>query len=240
MADRSAPFIPAMSIALRDGRKTQTRRHLQIRGHKTFSEFGPSTTYGYDWHFRDAQLRWHDYRHDDLLKRLPYQVGDRIAVCEEHYAIGHWVPNGLSKTGRQKWRFVHDLDEVRFDPPETFRVSMDKERPQLAQWYRRLGRFMFRRHSRLTLTVTEVRVQRLQEITFDDTLAEGIEATDIHARRLRACLDGNGPCGSVCRDSFQELWNSLHGPDAWDANPWVVAVSFTVEHRNIDEAPNAD
>ena len=34
---------------------------------------------------------------------------------------------------------------------------------------------------------------------------------------------------------YHELWNSLHGPGAWDANPWVVALTFTVQRGNIDQ-----
>ncbi len=44
----------------------------------------------------------------------------------------------------------------------------------------------------------------------------------------------NGAFPGNPREAFKDLWNSLHGPDAWDANPWVVAVTFTVEQRNID------
>jgi hypothetical protein len=87
--------------------------------------------------------------------------------------------------------------------------------------------------SRLTLTVTDVRVQRLQEIAEADAVAEGVNP----------CLEGNqcpdGPHGGCCamydpKDAYAALWNSLHGPDAWDANPWVYALTFTVHHRNID------
>ena len=93
---------------------------------------------------------------------------------------------------------------------------------------------MLRRNSRLTLTITDVRVQRLQDIKYADLIAEGIEATDIHARRHQQCRDHNIECGSVCRDSYRELWNSLHGPNAWDANPWVCAITFDVTRGNID------
>jgi hypothetical protein len=33
---------------------------------------------------------------------------------------------------------------------------------------------------------------------------------------------------------YRSLWNSLHGPEAWDANPWVYALTFTVHYDNID------
>jgi len=91
--------------------------------------------------------------------------------------------------------------------------------------------------SRLTLTVTEVRVQRLQEISAADSIAEGVECDTCTAMGQSAC-HGRGCFASI--DAYRHLWNSLHGPDAWDANPWVVAVSFTVDRRNIDAIPRQD
>lgn len=75
--------------------------------------------------------------------------------------------------------------------------------------------------SRLTLTVTEVRVQRLQDMDRGDAMEEG-------------CPFSNMAAGPSPRDWFRDLWNSLHGADAWDANPEVVALTFTVAQRNID------
>ena len=88
--------------------------------------------------------------------------------------------------------------------------------------------------SRLTLTVTEVRVQRLQEISAADSIAEGVECETCTAMGKSAC-HGRGCFASYL--AYRDLWNSLHGPDAWDANPWVCAVSFTVARGNIDMVP---
>jgi hypothetical protein len=41
------------------------------------------------------------------------------------------------------------------------------------------------------------------------------------------------------RQAYRTLWEVLYGPDAWAANPWVLAISFTVERRNIDAAVTA-
>jgi hypothetical protein len=73
--------------------------------------------------------------------------------------------------------------------------------------------------SRLTLTVTDVRVQRLTEISDEDAEAEGV-------------TPGFG--GGPIVEDFLCLWNSIHGPFACNANPWIAAYTFTVERRNID------
>lgn len=91
--------------------------------------------------------------------------------------------------------------------------------------------------SRITLTVTEVRVQRLQEISEADCFAEGVEQFGGGAAFVKLA---DAQTYSTPRGCYHALWNSLHGPDAWGANPWVVAVSFTVDRRNIDAIPRQD
>jgi hypothetical protein len=84
---------------------------------------------------------------------------------------------------------------------------------------------MPKRASRLTLTVTDVRVQRVQEISEDDVKAEGVrpEGPDLWDR-----------VEMLAR--FAGLWDSLNAKRGfgWDVNPWVVAMTFTAERRNID------
>ena len=94
----------------------------------------------------------------------------------------------------------------------------------------------------LPLIVTDVRVQRLQAISAADAVAEGClmdpEPTE-HGDYMPAEIahEMGGDVGwDSARDWFADLWDSLHGPDAWDANPWVAAISFTVQRLNIDEA----
>ncbi|HEX7051763.1 MAG TPA: hypothetical protein VF188_16275 [Longimicrobiales bacterium] len=98
--------------------------------------------------------------------------------------------------------------------------------------------------SRITLEVTDVRLQRLQEIVADDAIAEGIERDSsafMHAGWLvydSPVCPTDGRPGFVTTDpvySFASLWRSIHGPGAWEENPEVVAVSFRPHLRNIDE-----
>ncbi|THV13756.1 hypothetical protein [Rhizobium rhizophilum] len=84
--------------------------------------------------------------------------------------------------------------------------------------------------SRLTLTVTEVRVERLQEIIENDADAEGWPAPENRAKSGVAEIRDAYPIGW-----YAWLWETINGPGAWDANPWVVAYTFTVERKNIDE-----
>lgn len=77
--------------------------------------------------------------------------------------------------------------------------------------------------SRLTLTVTDVRVQRLQEISEWDARAEGVSLPQ-NPQSYR----------TPCRLEFANLWSRIHGDGAWEANPEVVALTFTAEQRNID------
>jgi hypothetical protein len=83
--------------------------------------------------------------------------------------------------------------------------------------------------SRLTLEVTEVRIERLQDITTDDIIAEGVEVPDVDysvcddPRTLRSERD------EWARDRWRELWDSINGkrPGAsWESNPWVWVIGF--------------
>jgi hypothetical protein len=78
--------------------------------------------------------------------------------------------------------------------------------------------FMPRFASRITLEVTDIRVERLQDISPDDCDAEGIERSACHTR------DGAG-CNARIND-YKTLWTSINGPESWDENPYVWVVGF--------------
>lgn len=95
--------------------------------------------------------------------------------------------------------------------------------------------------SRLTLRITEVRVQRVQDISEDDARAEGIEVVGgpyscnpYRNYRIGKAGEMNMHCSAPTR-SFMTLWESIYGPGSWDANPWVWALTFDVIHKNVDE-----
>jgi hypothetical protein len=97
--------------------------------------------------------------------------------------------------------------------------------------------FMPRGLSRLTLTVTDVRVERLQDCSEEDAIAEGVVDT---GRRDGAPyphfkLPDFPWIEHDALSVYSYLWDHINGAGSWSANPWVVAVSFDVEHRNINQ-----
>lgn len=93
---------------------------------------------------------------------------------------------------------------------------------------------MRRAHSRLTLRITDVRVQRLQDISdrgaTNDCTDEGVFhcglnlPTDWQERGFR----------SIEKCAYRDLWDHINGAGAWDANPWVWALTFEVIKQNVD------
>jgi hypothetical protein len=194
---------------------------------------------------------------------LPYAPGDRLYV-REAWRVGAWraehFPRGDAECGaevaidyladgfaRREWLRGGDpdvmlrlLEQSRKDASGS---GAQKDAAGVFHWEPgsspcrwRPSIHMPRWASRITLTVTEVRVQRLQEITEADAVAEGAEvARGIHGLDGGVMVKTDSPYVFATPGCwYRELWNSLHGPDAWDTNPWVGAYSFTVRQGNID------
>lgn len=143
----------------------------------------------------------------------PYgQPGDALYVREEYFQRGHWGPveGARTKGGRQKWSFIPADEIVRFDAPESYRKGRHASDPQTIAWHSRRARFMPRALSRITLEITDIRVERLRDINAHDALAEGV---------------GHNGMGNPIID-YQNLWESINGPGSWDVNPWVWVVEF--------------
>jgi len=215
VADKGIIFSAPMVRALLDGRKTQTRRLLSLRGYRGFTEFGPSDTPGFDWHFRRADAAWCDVRDNRLRELLPYAPGDRLYVRE---AALYWY---RTADGQRDKVAAFRADGYEVEPGERWEPSI-----HMPRWA-----------SRLTLTVTDVRVQRVADISEADAQAEGLSRWDIGGEGTRwNWHDGPAVVWPTARTAFEALWNSLHTKpgERWEDNPWIVAVTFSVEHRNID------
>ena len=213
MKIRPILFPPIMVRALLAGRKTMTRRVLKPQPEKIVREFRHVAVA-----VKSGKGVWEAHDHRGAVYAFPdgkgcvtchvetVEPGDLLWVREAH---AH--PNDQVTIYRANWRedaLARGLDNV----PAT--DADIRWRPSI---------HMCRDDSRLTLEVTGVEVERLQEITHDDCIREGIEVT-LLAPHLQ--------------QQFRDIWNSLNGPSAWDANPWVAAISFEVHRGNVkDVAP---
>ncbi|USE78951.1 hypothetical protein NDR89_20150 [Cupriavidus gilardii] len=200
MKERPILFSGAMVRAIFDGRKTQTRRVAK--------EFAG----------RDDL--------DAILRRFPHQdgcpygrPGDRLWVREtwqhENYPLGPYEPDCT----------VFYRADYLDDPlgPDLER-SVDGIR---RRWNPSIH--MPRTACRLVLEVTGVRVERLQDISYEDAIAEGM----FDPGTIESTYPLTGETGeqlgrrlSHPQRSFAILWEELNGPGAWDANPWVWVVEF--------------
>lgn len=202
MTDRPILFSATMVRALLAGTKTQTRRVLpNSEGVKEVRRPNDLT-----WEFV-----YHGNPEGPHVRPPRIDAGDRLWVREtwQGLSFGDYLPTKSSQC------------EVRYAATDPC-ADLDVE----ARGYPwRPSIFMPRFASRLTLTVTDVRVERLQDISEADALAEGIDRIQFPER---------GDWGWPQR-KYGELWDSINGPGAWNSNPWVAAYSFEVHHSNIDQ-----
>lgn len=232
MADRPIIFSGPMVRALLDGRKFQTRRLLKLAG-RAPEYIGPRgcqddpTCWGWetpDGYFvtvegdeKEHALGWRNGWRDWAGAYAP---GDRLWV-REAWRAGRGYDGASIRDMARFSRIWFEADDANDNADAIGR----RLRPSI---------HMPRWASRITLTVTDVRVQRLQDISEADAVAEGIKG---HGGRFsgygKAADQWMGPI-----DSFASLWISLNGTQSWDANPWVVALTFNVERRNIDAGGN--
>lgn len=232
MADRQISFSPAMVRALLEGRKTQTRRvlklHPSIEG-KRFVVFPPEEVIELQGgEFRQGICHYASTGALSGPYRLPYAVGDRLYV-------------------REAWHAARSLNRTR---PRDIPRDADIEHAATARSYAEIGlkgklrpaMFLPRWASRLTLIVTDVRVERLNSVSREDAIAEGIERVGGGILRWEKWASGiEGVHGFSPEAAYALLWNHLNAKRGfgWETNPWVVAVSFTVHQRNIDEMGRA-
>lgn len=217
MKERPILFSGPMVRAILDGTKSQTRRVVR-----------PQPPAG--WHRPcvgdDGVASGYCDSDPTNERRCPYGApGERLYVKETCWIWGRWTLNGVTTTGRQRWRFRAEPEHrVRFDRPEQ---TARRESPQpgfdgLPGWVYRHARFMPRWASRITLEITDVRVERLQDISEEDAKAEGTEPFRLPVHPARESLRHV--------DGYSQLWDSINGEGSWDLNPWVWALTFRRVH----------
>lgn len=220
MKERPILFSGPLVRALLAGTKTQTRRPI-----KPQPNAGPRAemvNLGYrSWGLLDGDLsgEW----------RCPYGVpGERLWV-KETWCQKFVDPPGPEGYWAGYWYAATDEtpDKVDGDGAIVYR----KDGRQASPWIS--GRFMPRAASRLTLEITDVRVQRLQEISDGAAEAEGVRPffeVFPNIGRDQRLTTGERAADAEYRASFAVKWDEIYGDGPlWIDNPWVWALTFKVQ-----------
>ena len=255
MKARPILFSAPMVNALIDGRKTQTRRVVKTELYQSESE--PSLI-----RYNGRTKKDSNVKGVSIPKGTPYHATTTL----EGFATTcpHGKPGDLLWV-RETWALAGLFNRTK---PS----AIDKEwsEHQIAEgllWYRADGEqpsgktvsdringrgrwrpsiHMPRWASRLTLRIVSVRVERLNRISEQDAIAEGVEpncsmldhtSCEHHGEYLRYAnpMDwDDGPAYSA-KESFQTLWESINGQDSWEKNLYVWVIEFEVIKQNVDQ-----
>lgn len=219
MKERPILFSAPMVRAILDGSKTQTRRVV-----KPQPDSKEAT--GACWVEIDGrhQWAWNSGEDQDILPNetqffCPHgQPGDRLWVKEQTIKVEDhgWI--GPVYTESDAGRYALEWGYGQSDDPDYIPPHAIKRRPSI---------FMKRAMSRITLEITGVRVERLQDISGADCIAEGVTRVRDACHVIKGFgYDASGLCHTSAITPYAQLWESINGPDSWAANPWVWVVEF--------------
>ncbi len=228
MTEKPILFSGAMVRAIREGRKTQTRRVLKlptknIYVHPKMGGWAATTIGGNDGSFhiikgekvstKETACIWHQTSGDCIA--TPFQLGDRLWVREAWRAELSWqslkpsdIPQGAA--------IFYEADGSKTDNGMGAKFP-GKLRPSM---------FMPRWASRITLEVTAVKVERLQDISADDAVGEGAYFERWTTGEYPFFDVGVEADNKALIKQFERIWETVNGPGSWDENPWVAAYTF--------------
>jgi hypothetical protein len=214
--DKPILFNTEMVQAILEGRKTQTRRIIKPQPGINEECFGRCT---FSTERKDVgKVVFGIDNHMKTYTKLPYQVGDILYVRETWAEVTslsdpfHSGGNALA-AGIDSW-FYYKAD--------------NKKLPNGFKWHPSIH--MPKGAARIRLRVTDVKPERVQEITEDDAIAEGIGGLFLDEIAYSDNPKYEVPMErqTLATDQFELLWNSIYDErgQGWDKNPWVWKITF--------------
>lgn len=218
--ERPILFSGAMVRAILSGQKTQTRRMVK----------------GMALEWLQPEMFTPEYVADPDNRMCPYgQPGDRLWVREAWGYRGSAISTEWPGIQKVAIEYRADSQRIEYERPSKDDSGLPKQRECRAdedyindyyngyltrywkQW--RPSIHMSRWACRLVLEIVSVRVERLQDISSADALAEGVSCHPDHHHKPRESIYS-------AVGGFRELWESINGPESWSANPWVWVVEL--------------
>ncbi|WP_400258240.1 hypothetical protein [Serratia nevei] len=218
MKERPVIFNGEMVLAILDGRKTQTRRVIKLSHERGMV---------------NPVIRGRNGEISSISCRLaptlcPFgQVGDRLWVRETFAILGNedgcpidWDGNLIKGDEKHAARIYKASC---WQEPGNYGLWSIPDRDTQYEGAWRPSIHMPRWASRISLEITAVRVERLNDISEEDAKAEGVKAG--------VCPGHEHMMHQV---AFSELWQSIYGAESWRANPWVWVIEF--KHVEVRDA----
>ncbi|HBY0080846.1 TPA: hypothetical protein MIM91_22720 [Klebsiella pneumoniae] len=229
MKERGMIFNAEMVRAILDGRKTQTRRIMKAQPSEDFTPMNMALE-------ADYKARWYTPGIVDKDGYLQPAGKEVFGVANENE--GYSCPFGAVGDRiwvRETWA-RYNIDQDSHDM--AYRATIPEDWPESGRW--RPSIHMPRWASRITLEITDVRVERLNAISEQDAQSEGVhtEVWDqtVVARNYAAIdeffqfwsedMPHYVEMNQLYRSSFRSLWESIYGAENWQANPWVWVIEF--------------
>ncbi len=200
MKEKPILFKAEMVKAIFDGRKSVTRRVIKPQ------------PVGMD------KVYFKDFRRDFGGRKPRYEVGDELWVREAIW-LPPYITSKMIREGADTW------------PSRHYRADIDKAiEEELKEWGWRLktGMFMSKRYARIWLEVTGLRVEKLQEISEEDAIAEGVEPiiSPVTGEKLWRDYSGGFLMPSA-KTSYMALWEVINGKrHPWSSDPWLWVIEF--------------
>lgn len=234
-------------VSILEGRKSQIRIPItRVRGiyGGIVTDFSESDTPGYNFSMRDRKKRWNELTRIDLLKRCPFGgKGDHLwgkeTFCIEHMVFEeknqppHSDGRPIMMTGEFDDEWIQPHYKATDPDPELCYEDSDGE--PTVRWKSPVN--MPRWVSRITLEITDISVQRLQDITEEQAILEGARRFDdlpsSHPYKQDDRWSMEKPektsqCLGTARMAFANYWNKNYEKKGfgWDRNPWVWVIDF--------------
>ncbi|WP_445612255.1 hypothetical protein ACUN4K_02055 [Hafnia alvei] len=229
--ERGMIFNSEMVRAILSGQKTQTRRPVK------FPHIDRDAMCDLSGNELAGELLAGNYRNSPFGA-----VGDRIWVRETWAALGNedgcsidWNENLVKEGGAAGARIYRASCEQKEGDYGLWSIPDDAEWKPHTDNMKYEGTWVPSIHmprwaSRILLEITNVRVERLNDISEEDAIAEGCQR-----KKSWSGLDGCiGQVGYTAKESFSELWCSIYGDESWESNPWVWCISF----KRVQEQSN--
>lgn len=223
MKSRPILFSKDMVEAILQGRKTQTRRiikdsfngcwtgsngSIQAGGHPCPND--PVVMHPGEL-IIDYEGQYHKYEAEVVEAWFHCSTMDKLAKCP-------YGKKGDIIYGKETFAYLID-DEILYKASEDGNLF---SKDPLFKWKPSL--FMPKKASRIWLQITDIRVERLLDVSEKDAIAEGVEEFGGFYRNYQTPDVFPGSFSAM--DSYFSLWNSINGKDSHRINPWVWVVEF--------------